>query len=208
MARTFGLLWATLASTCASSALLHEGAVDFDGQYYKAHATIASPVDVPVMASALQPKSFELCGAEAEGAISWVCPGSYLRDVALPAMKKGAEKAGRPVPPLIAHVPVCVHDDPDEVRTAFREQFKVYPTLPFYRRMLIDAGYPEASEGTWSDGMIDGLVIHGDDAGVTAGLRELISYGADEILVSPILAGADQAASLDRTLRLLGRVSG
>ena len=41
-------------------AILHEGAVDFNGRFYKANVRIASPVDVPVMASALQPKSFEL----------------------------------------------------------------------------------------------------------------------------------------------------
>ena len=74
--------------------------------------------------------------------------------------------------------------------------------------MLVDSGYPEAAEGTWSDAMIDGLVIHGDEASVTAGLRDLVSYGAGEILVSPILAGGDHEASLDRTLRLLGQVSG
>ncbi len=47
---------------------------------YQAHETIPEPVDVPIMASALQRRSFELCGAEANGAISWVCPGGYLRD--------------------------------------------------------------------------------------------------------------------------------
>ena len=189
-------------------ALLHQGEVDYQGEFFQAQDSIPEPVDVPVMASALRRGSFELCGAEADGAISWVCPGSYLRDVALPAMKKGADQAGRAAPPLIAHVPLCVHDNPDEVRSAFREQFGVYPTLPFYRRMLVDAGYPEAAEGTWSDAMIDGLVIHGDEAGATAGLRDLVSYGAGEILVSPILAGGDHEASLDRTLRLLGQVSG
>ena len=189
-------------------ALLQQGEVDYQGEYYQAHDRITEPVDVPVMASALRLGSFELCGAEADGAISWVCPGSYLRDAALPAMKKGAEQAGRETPPLIAHVPLCVHDNPDEVRTAFREQFSVYPTLPFYRRMLIEAGYPEAASGTWSDAMIDGLVIHGDEAAVTAGVRNLVSDGAGEILVSPILAGQDRVASLDRTLRLLGQLSG
>ena len=84
----------------------------------------------------------------------------------------------------------------------------MYPTLPFYRRMLIEAGYPEAASGTWSDAMIDGLVIHGDEAAVTAGVRNLVSDGAGEVLVSPILAGQDRAASLERTLRLLGRLSG
>ena len=102
--------------------VLHEGAIEFNGRFYKANVRIASPVDVPVMASALQPKSFELCGAEADGAISWVCPMEYLRDVALPAMKAGAERAGRPVPPLINGIPVCVHDNPEEVRAAVREQ--------------------------------------------------------------------------------------
>ena len=189
-------------------ALLQQGEVDYDGEHYQAHDRITEPLDVPVMASALRVGSFELCGAEADGAISWVCPASYLRDVALPAMKKGADEAGRDAPPLIAHVPLCVHEDPDEVRSAYRAQFSVYPTLPFYRRMLIDAGYPEAAEGTWSDAMIDGLVIHGDEAAVTGGLRNLISYGAGEVLVSPILAGDDQQASLDRTLRLLGQLSG
>ena len=189
-------------------ALLQQGEVDYQGEYLQAHDQITEPVDVPVMASALRLGSFELCGAEADGAISWVCPGSYLRDAALPAMKKGAEQAGRETPPLIAHVPLCVHDNPDEVRSAFREQFSVYPTLPFYRRMLIEAGYPEASSGTWSDAMIDGLVIHGDEATVTAGVRSLVSDGAGEVLVSPILAGQDRAASLDRTLQLLGQLSG
>ena len=142
--------------------LLQTGSVDFDGDHYQAHDAIAGPLDIPVMASALRSGSFELCGAEADGAISWVCPRAYLRDTALPAMQKGADAAGRPTPPLIAHAPVVVHDNYEEVRTAFREQFGNYPRLPFYRRMLVAAGYPEAREAAWSDAMIDGLVIWGE----------------------------------------------
>ena len=187
--------------------LLQEGKVDFDGEYYQAHESIAEPVDVPVMASALQSGSFELCGAEADGAISWVCPGAYLRDTALPAMKKGADEAGRPVPPLIAHAPVCVHDNADEMRAAFREQFAIYPKLPFYRRMLISAGYPEAAEATWSDAMIDGLVLHGNEEQTAQRIQQLLDIGASEVLLSPVLVGSDPGASLDRTLRLLGQVA-
>lgn len=188
--------------------LLQKGEVDYQGEHYQVKDRLAEPVDVPVMASALQRGSFELCGAEADGAISWVCPASYLRDVALPAMKAGADQAGRPVPPLIAHVPVCVHENDAEVRTAFREQFSVYPTLPFYRRMLIQSGYPEASQAAWSDAMIDGLVVHGGEAKVAQGLRDILAFGASEVLVSPILAGSDRAASLERTSRLLGQMAG
>src|SRR5439155_20052292 len=75
--------------------LLHTGAVDFAGLYYQAHTRISAPSDVPVMGAALGEKAYELCGAEAEGAISWGGPGPYLRDVALPALQRGADSAGR-----------------------------------------------------------------------------------------------------------------
>ena len=187
-------------------ALLQTGLVDFDGEHYSAHASIAGPLDVQVMGSALQKGSFELCGAEADGAISWVCPATYLRDVALPAMKKGADQAGRLVPPLIAHVPICVHDNLDEVRTAMRAQFG-HPGLPFYQNMLIAAGYPEAREGKWSDAMIEGVAILGDEETAAQKIQELLAMGATEVLASPITAGSDPAASLERTTKLLAQAA-
>ncbi|MCI0824972.1 MAG: LLM class flavin-dependent oxidoreductase [Chloroflexi bacterium] len=187
-------------------ALLQTGRVDFDGRYYSAHESIPEPLDVPVMGSALRRGAFELCGEEADGAISWICPGTYLRDVGLPALQAGARKAGRPVPPLIAHAPVCVSTNAEEVRAAVRQQI-MNPRLPFYQQMLIDAGFPEAAEGTWSDGMIDAVVIWGDETKVADGLQQLFSFGATEVLASPVAAGDDRAASLERTLSLLGQVS-
>ncbi len=186
--------------------ILQTGAVDFQGKHYSATAGIAGPLDVQVMGSALRTGSFELCGAVADGAISWICPGVYLRDEALPAMEKGAKEAGRPVPPLIAHAPVCVHDNPDEVRAAIREQFG-HPGLPFYQNMLIASGYPEASNGQWSDAMIDGVAILGDEETCAQRIQELFDMGATEVLASPVTAGADRAASLDRTMRLLGQAA-
>jgi F420-dependent oxidoreductase-like protein len=187
--------------------LLQEGSVEFEGQQYRARAVLESPVDVPVMASALRSGSFELCGAEADGAISWVCPPQYLRDVALPAIAAGAKGAGREAPPLIAHVPVCVHEDPDEVREAVRAQAAIYPRLRLYQRMFAAAGYPEASDATWSDAMIKAVVASGDESSVEGMLRGLFEMGATEVLASLILAGPDQEASLDRALRLLGKIS-
>ena len=186
--------------------ILQTGSVDFQGKHYSAKASIPGPLNVQVMGSALRTGSFELCGAGADGAISWICPGVYLRDAALPAMEKGAMEAGRPVPPLIAHAPVCVHDNPDEVRAAVREQFG-HPGLPFYQNMLIASGYPEASEGQWSDAMIDGVVILGDEETCAQRIQGLFEMGATEILASPVTAGADRAASLDRTMRLLGQAA-
>jgi len=187
-------------------ALLQQGKVDLDGRYYTAHAEIEAPLDVPVMASALRRRSYELCGAEADGAISWVCPGKYLRDVALPAMEAGAKKEGRAVPPLIAHAPVAVHEKADEVRQAVREQLSNYVRLPFYARMFSDAGFPEALEGIWSDAMIDAVAIHGNEEEVSEKLRRLLSYGATEIIASPVLMGPDPDASWERTVKALAEI--
>ncbi len=188
-------------------ALLQQGTVDFSGRYYQAHTSNSSPVDVPVMAAALGPRAYRLCGAEADGAISWVCPGSYLREVALPAMQRGAEMAGRPVPPLVVQVPVCVHDDPDEAREAVRQQFAGFARSPFYQNMFVAAGFPEVSQGTWSDDMVDAVAVWGDQSRVMEGLQGIFSMGATEILASPVPAGGDREASRDRTLAVLAKVA-
>ena len=187
-------------------ALLQKGSVDFKGRHYRAKGSIAEPADVPVMAAALRSGSFKLCGAEADGAISWVCPPQYLKDVALPAMTTGAKGAGRDTPPLIAHAPVCVHDNPTEVREAVQQQAATYPRATFYQRMFAAAGFPEASEGSWSDGMMDAIVASGDESTVERRIQGMFEMGATEVLASPILAGRDQESSLERTLRLLAKV--
>ena len=187
--------------------LLRNGTIDFDGEYYHAHTSIPEAVDIPVMASALRRNSFALCGEEADGAISWVSPGAYLRDVALPIMQSAANKANRPTPPLVVHAPVCVHDNVDEVYAASRSQIANYPRLPFYAQMLVDAGYPEAQEGIWSDEMLEAVVLSGNEQRVTDRLQEMFHWGAEEIIVSPILAGVNKDASWERTVSLIADVA-
>lgn len=187
-------------------AILQNGRVDFDGQHYTAHDSIPQPLDIEIMGSALRRGSFELCGAESDGAISWICPPQYLHDVALPALQAGARQSGRATPPLIAHAPVCVHENPDETRAAVRQQI-MNPRLPYYQKMLVEAGYPEAVQGVWSDAMIDGAVIWGDEEKCAEGIRRLFDLGAAEVLASPITAGPNPAESLDRTMRFLGQAA-
>lgn len=188
--------------------LLWQGSVDFDGKQYHAHARLGgAPIpNVPVMASALRARSFEVCGEVADGAISWVCPGKYLRDVALPAMKAGAAKAGRQTPALVAHAPVIVHNNLAEARAAAREQLGTYPRSPFYQQMFVDSGHPEARQGAWSDAMLDDVVLMGDEETVANKLRQLVDWGATEIIAHPVMAGANRDASWRRTLEVVAAV--
>lgn len=186
--------------------LLSEGKVNFDGKHLKAHAQIANPIQAKLMASALRPKSFELCGELTDGAISWVCPLPYLRDVAVPAIREGAARAGRAAPPLIAHVPVVVSEDAGAVQQGASQQFAHYPRLPFYSQMFQDAGFPEAKEGKLSERMINTLVVYGNADQVKERLRQLPSFGAGELLATPVNVPGD-AQALGRTLKALGELA-
>jgi F420-dependent oxidoreductase-like protein len=185
--------------------LLDTGQVEFDGRHYHANASLAAPVPgVPVMASALRPGSFEMCGEIADGAISWVCPSNYLREIALPAMKKGAKKAGRPTPPLIAHTPICLHDDPEVARESVRAAFSRYATIPFYAMMFETAGFPEPlATGEWTDAMTEAVALTGTKVEVADQLRERFEWGVGEALVSIVPAINDAAVSRERTLDFL-----
>jgi alkanesulfonate monooxygenase SsuD/methylene tetrahydromethanopterin reductase-like flavin-dependent oxidoreductase (luciferase family) len=184
--------------------VLREGAVDFDGHYYRAQTRDNEPVDVPVMISAVRPKSFELAGRCTDGAISWLCPGSYLRDFAVPAMIVGAEAAGQPTPPLVAHVALSIHKHRDEVEVAARERFDSYMRRDPYVEMYQMAGFAEAEKREWSTSMLKALVVSGDEAEAETRLLELFSFGATEIVVSVLPAGTNVESSRLRTLRFLG----
>ena len=186
--------------------LLQEGAVDFSGKRLRTHARLQSKTRVAVMASALRESGFRLCGEVADGAISWMCPLSYLRDVAAPALAEGAKAAGRMKPPLVGHVMVAVSDDVAGVREMARAQTSYYPQLPYYRQMLLDAGYPEVAEGQFSDRMIDGMVVHGNAEQVKQRLRELPAYGVDELLAMVIEPKSDPQ-TYERTCRALGELA-
>lgn len=187
-------------------ALLGEGKVDFTGKRLSAHAQISAPSGVRVMVSALRPNAWQIAGELVEGGISWVSPLPYMRDVAAPNLKLGAEKAGRPASKVIAHVPVIVSTDNDAVAAAAQRQLGFYPRLPFYSQMWQDAGFPEAKEGTFSDAMRESLVISGDAESVATRIREISSFGVDEIIAMPLVLPEDKSA-VARTVELLGALA-
>jgi probable F420-dependent oxidoreductase len=173
--------------------------VEFAGQHYRVQAAIGRLVNVPVMVGSLQPKTFELAGAQSDGAITWLCPPAYLARHALPGLQRGADGAGRARPPLIAHIAACVHDNADEVREAVRQTI---PNIrfPAYQRMLTRAGYPDAGGGAWTDALIDQVMAWGRPETVAYRVRELLDLGCDEVLVRPIAAGPDGDLVTRRTL--------
>ena len=192
----------------AVKSLLETGTADVDEAGVVARGRLAgAPFSVPVLASALRPASFSLCGEVADGAITWLCPTTYVLGRALEALRAGAAGAHREPPPLIVHVPVFLSTDVEAVRTVVREHFAFYLRSAIYVAMFAEAGFPEAAEHQWSDAMIDSVAVYGTETGVAERLRGLLTEGAGELLVTALGAGSDPAAGAARALRFLGEMA-
>lgn len=164
--------------------LLCEGQIDFDGHYYTVHLPSERQMPVPIYVSALRTGAFHLAGQLADGAISWLCPASYLRDHAVPAMREGALSAGRPLPRLVAHVPVVMTEHREVMLDVARPQVSIYGRLPFYAAMFQNAGYPVGSDGVVADSLLEHLVVFGNEEEVRRRLEALLGDGIDELVLS------------------------
>lgn len=208
MAGSFGVDWSAPLTNLREylvviRALFEEGSVDFEGRHVTAKAQMRSPGSLSLMASALRPRSFEACGELADGAISWMCPKHYLITEALPAIARGAEKAGRATPPLVAHVPMLVTEDRGDVRKQM-DQLGRYAQIPFYQAMFDAAGFPDVAEG-YSDELLDDLVVSGSEAEVAERLAGYVAEGAGHVLAAPLIEADDRDASLARAFAAVAR---
>jgi alkanesulfonate monooxygenase SsuD/methylene tetrahydromethanopterin reductase-like flavin-dependent oxidoreductase (luciferase family) len=121
--------------------------------------------DIPIYVAGLSPAMLRLAGEVADGVMLWLCNPDYIRDVVVPAVSDGRERAGRGLDgfDVVAAVPSAVTADPEEARSRLRQELMPYFSLPFYRRMLERSGYQE-DVARFDDGMVSG----GPEAATTA----------------------------------------
>jgi alkanesulfonate monooxygenase SsuD/methylene tetrahydromethanopterin reductase-like flavin-dependent oxidoreductase (luciferase family) len=125
------------------------GAAAFEGKHYRAHWTLALPTRPPappIYLATLGPKMCELAGEIADGAILWLCPPDYVRDVAVPAIERGRRRAGKTLDGFVvaSAVPLAVTSDRSAALAAFRSELTRYIALPFYRTMMEAGGLRDA----------------------------------------------------------------
>lgn len=185
--------------------LLWDGGVDFHGEFFNVsehypEGTITPPkTDISI--SALSPKSYHMAGEIADAAISWMAPTRYLVDTGLPGLQAGADEAGRPVPPLIAHVPVSVTQDRERALDASRTDLGYYGALPFYQQMFEKAELPATDEGRTPKEVLDAVLVSGTPDEIRTRLENILAEGIGEVLIHPV--AVDDATS---ELRELARI--
>ncbi len=166
--------------------------------------------DLPIGIAALSPNMLRLAGEVGDAVILWLCNPNYIRDVVIPCVREGREKAGKTLEgfDVIAAVPGAATDDVDGAYTAMRRDLLPYFGLPFYRAMLERSGFeadiaaydaaggdPEAMGAAISEDFLATLTAVGDADAVRAGLQRYLDAGATSPCIGPI-AKTDFAATL------------
>ena len=169
--------------------------------------------DVRIYVAALSPRMLRLAGEVADGVILWLCNPSYIRDVVVPEVTTGREKAGRGIDgfDVVAAVPSAVTDDLRVAYGTMRRDLIPYFGLPFYRAMIERSGFgddiaafdeaagggdAEAMQEAISDGFLEVLTATGDEEAVRAGIERYSEAGTTSPCVGPI-----PRTDFDATLR-------
>jgi hypothetical protein len=102
---------------------------------------------------------------------------------------------------------VALSEDRTSALSAGHRFLDFYGKIPFYANMFSNAGFQMTSDQSVPDPLVDTLLISGNEATVSARLRELLEAGLDELLVTlvPVSETAEDEQHA-RLMRLVGRL--
>ncbi|PYM94953.1 MAG: LLM class flavin-dependent oxidoreductase [Candidatus Rokuibacteriota bacterium] len=169
---------------------------DFSGRHYRVHWSMGMPERPPapsIYLAALSVKMCELAGEIADGAVLWLTPPAYVRDVAVPAIERGRRRAGKTLDgfEIVVAVPLAITDNRAPALAAFQNELTRYLMLPFYRAMLEAAGLGEHikafdRDGTTAVALADALGSVGPPAAARTYMDAYRRAGATLPAVRPI----------------------
>lgn len=163
-------------------ALLHDGTISYGGKHLTSRGGIDVPADAPpVLVAALGPQMLKLVGRVADGTVTWMTGPETIRNHISPIINAAAEEAGRPVPQVIAAVPVCITSDPDMAEEYAKRDFGFYGDLPSYRAMLEREGLANS----WD------IALSGSFEEVAEGLQKYSDSGGTQVVAA--VYGPDEA---------------
>lgn len=156
---------------------------------------------LPIYVAALSPAMLRLAGEVADGVLLWLCCPDYIRDVVVPEVTRGRERAGHTPKgfDIVPAVPSAIVEDPASAHATMRRDLLPYFSLPFYRAMLERSGFDaeiaafdaaagdvEKMQAAISERFLSQLTAVGDAAAVGAGLERYRAAGATSPCVGPI----------------------
>jgi F420-dependent oxidoreductase-like protein len=153
--------------------LLRQEAVQFQGEEYRINGyqlSLPGADPPPVLVAALGPQMLKLTGRMADGTAIWMGGARYIAEHAVPAIGAAAREAGRPAPRIVAGLPVCVTNRPDDVRERAARAYERYGQLPSYRAILDREGAANPAD----------VSLIGSSAEVRAGIQSMADAGVTD----------------------------
>ena len=198
--------------------LLREGSVRYRGAFYEVDGgfTVPGTSPVAVLVGALSPLMVQAAGELADGVVTWLAGPRTLGEDIIPRLHRAAENraaengaaengaaenraagngaaAGRPVPRVVAALPVALTPGAETARRTADEVFARYAGFDNYRRLL-------EREGAATPGA---LAVTGTEAGIEKQLRRLADLGVTELWPIIFPVGDDPVRSRRETRAFL-----
>jgi len=180
------------------------GPVDVENDLFRIH----NPLDItdagptPVLIAALGPRMLQLCGERTDGTILWLADERAIGGHVVPALAQSSEAAGRPMPRVVAGVPVCLCRD-EEIPAAVERTNRILAEAevsPNYQKLL-DHGDAQN---------VGDILAAGSEATIEKRLQGFADAGVTDLSVRvvPIGEGRDELiASSKRTRELLAAIA-
>ena len=174
--------------------------------------------DLPIYIAALSPNMLRLAGEIGDGVLLWLCNPDYIRDVVVPSVREGRERAGRSLDgfDIVPAITVALTDDVEAARSTMRQELVTYASLPFYRAALersgfgddlaafdegMQAGDVERAKAGLSNDLLESLAGLGSAADVRATVERYRDAGA----TSPAIGGL-RGGDFDGALRTVAEL--
>jgi F420-dependent oxidoreductase-like protein len=192
-----------------------------EGEFFKTRFQFMgyeARADLPIYIAALSPNMLRLAGEIGDGVLLWLCNPDYIRDVVVPSVREGRERAGKSLDgfDIVPAVTVALTDDVEAARATMRQELVTYSSLPFYRAMLersgfgadlaafdegMQAGDVERAKAGLSDGLLESLAGLGSADDVRAAVERYREAGA----TSPSIGGLP-GSDFDGALRAVAEL--
>jgi alkanesulfonate monooxygenase SsuD/methylene tetrahydromethanopterin reductase-like flavin-dependent oxidoreductase (luciferase family) len=131
--------------------------------------------------------------ALADGTLTWCTGPSTLANHTVPVLNKASSELGKPMPRVIAALPVCVTTKIEEARERASQVFAIYGQLPSYRAMLDKEGAAGPAD----------IAIVGTASEVTDRIAALADVGVTDFAAVEFGGNPDEVADTRTALKTL-----
>ncbi len=181
----------------------------------------ASATPVPIHFGALVKETARLAGEIADGLMLYVAAPERMR-MMIDAARAEAERHGRKPSEvsIVTAFPIFLADDRKRALDAARRGLAFYVTLPFYNRVIANAGFETEARAvasaisrgnfaeaaaSMSDRLVDWLAAAGPVEHCLERLAQYRALNPDLAVIAPNAVGEDYAAAVRRAIKVFSR---